>query len=71
VAHPRVPNQQHFTHDGIMQDPRTGKWEITGHAPLRGLLFARRRDAEAFLVRVRQTETNLERALRLAVEAVK
>ena len=57
--------------EGIVQDHRSGKWHIEGHAPLRGLLFADRKHAEAFLVRVRRTETELERALRDAVEHTK
>lgn len=44
---------------------------IVGHRELRGLLFAKRRHAVGFLRRVKITEDNLERAMRLAVESIK
>ena len=57
-------------HEGITQDHRTGKWHIEGHPALRNLLFADRKHAEGFLVRVRHAETALEGAMRQAIEYV-
>ena len=48
-----------------------GKYVILNHPPLKGLTFADRKHAEAFLIRVRRLESSLERALRDAILATK
>jgi hypothetical protein len=55
----------------ILRDDRTGRWSILHHPALRGLTFHSRRDAVRFLIRVRNAETELESAMREAVESVR
>ena len=55
----------------IVQDHRTGRWHVLHHPALRGLTFTTQRDATNFLLRVRRAETELEAAMREAVESVR
>ncbi|HZQ23412.1 MAG TPA: hypothetical protein VFA89_11495 [Terriglobales bacterium] len=54
----------------IIQD-RTGRWIIPHHSALRGLTYTTHKDAAAFLIRVRNAETELETVMRKAVDAAR